>query len=371
MPAGGARRLVALWKAHAMPVAPAVPLTTETLAEMMERLLGAPPSPETLRIWSERVAAGSSAEAFLGAIAALQQYAAVRRARSVFPAGHYHSPVVDPTMVHDYVVRNRATKPSDIAGIEIPLADMEGFWRRHEAVIAATPFPELPDPRWRYHTAGGPFPLSDAAMLRSMIHVHRPRRIVEIGSGYSTACMLDSADDAALPDLSITCVEPYPQRLLSLMRPGDEERVKVHPHLVQDMPLDVYRSLEANDILFIDSTHVLKTGSDVHFELFYILPLLKPGVIVHFHDCPFPFEYPNKWIFEDNFSWNEAYALRAFLMWNTRFRIYFWGGIFAATYPMLVRQTFPRFFPNPGTSVWLTVQVWPEEARASAASLAG
>ena len=124
--------------------------------------------------------------------------------------------------------------------------------------------------------------------------------------------MLDSAEHARLPTLNLTCIEPYPERLPSLMRPGDTKHVNVIDRPVQDVPEEIVDSLQDNDILFIDSTHVMKTGSDVHYEFFHLLPRLKPGVVVHFHDCGFPFEYPDEWIFELNYSWNEVYALRAF-----------------------------------------------------------
>jgi hypothetical protein len=101
---------------------------------------------------------------------------------------------------------------------------------------------------------------------------------------------------------------------------------------------------------------VLKTGSDVHYELFQMLPVLRPGVIVHFHDCPYPFEYPPKWVLEDNFSWNEAYALRAFLMYNSRFSIEFWGSLFRRQFHKEIAQEFPLLLKsNPGTSIWLRV----------------
>ncbi len=247
------------------------------LAEVLNRLLGVTPAPENLKSWSERVAQGLSAQAFLAAISSHPRFADLRRVTSVFPPGHFHSPVVDPSTVRDYVATSRSMDASSIEGIHLPLAEMEIFWRRHQALIAATPFTREPDPRWRYHAAGGPFPLSDAVGLRLMIHAHKPRRIVEIGSGFSTACMLDSADVAGFSEFHITCVEPNAKRLRSLMRPGDEIRLTIHEREVQGMSLDIYKALEANDILFIDSTHVLKTGSDVHFELFHILPVLKSG----------------------------------------------------------------------------------------------
>ena len=98
---------------------------------------------------------------------------------------------------------------------------------------------------------------------------------------------------------------------------------------------------------------MLKTGSDVHYELFHILPVLQPGVLIHFHDIQFPFEYPDQWIFDENRSWNEIYALRAFLMYNNRFKIKFWGSCFAHLRAELVRDVFAPFLKNPGGSIWL------------------
>ena len=111
-----------------------------------------------------------------------------------------------------------------------------------------------------------------------------------------------------------------------------------------------------NDILFVDSTHVLKTGSDVHYEIFHILPNLKAGVIVHFHDIQYPFEYPDSWIFNENFSWNEVYALRAFLMYNSNFEILFFNNFFGRFGHDMILKSFASLaaFPESfGGSIWL------------------
>jgi hypothetical protein len=125
---------------------------------------------------------------------------------------------------------------------------------------------------------------------------------------------------------------------------------------VQGFDLERFRQLERNDILFIDSTHVLKTGSDVHYELFHILPVLRPGVLVHFHDCRWPFEYSDKQIFQKKYSWNEAYGVRALLMYSTRFRVIFYGSLFAVERPELAHDVSPTFTRNPGSAIWLQVQ---------------
>jgi hypothetical protein len=106
-------------------------------------------------------------------------------------------------------------------------------------------------------------------------------------------------------------------------------------------------------MLFVDSTHVVKTSSDVHYEFFHMLPRLRPEVVVHFHDVLYPFEYPDGWIFQANYSWNEAYLLRAFLMYNRDFRILFWSQPYSMTYKEQIPAEYPNFPQNPGSSIWL------------------
>jgi hypothetical protein len=183
-----------------------------------------------------------------------------------------------------------------------------------------------------------------------MINAVRPKRIIEVGSGFSTACMLDTADELSLA-LEITCIEPDPVRLKGLLRSSD--RVELLECPVQDVDISLFSKLEADDILFIDSTHVLKTGSDVHYELFDILPTLVRGVVVHFHDCMYPFEYHRDWVFKQNYSWNEVYAVRAFLMYNETFVPFYWHSLLARRDPELVRRVFPSAPADPGNSLWV------------------
>jgi len=111
--------------------------------------------------------------------------------------------------------------------------------------------------------------------------------------------------------ISCTFIEPYPELLGSLLGEGDFDRIQVLPHRLQDVDLAVFRELTANGILFIDLTHVSKTGSDVNRAFFDVLPVLAPGVYIYFHDVLYPFEYSNEWVYEGR-AWNELYMLRAF-----------------------------------------------------------
>jgi hypothetical protein len=118
-------------------------------------------------------------------------------------------------------------------------------------------------------------------------------------------------------------------------------------------PPSTFDDLSAGDILFIDSTHIVKTGSDVCCELFEILPRLPAGVLVHFHDIFWPFEYGEDWVLNENRSWNEIYALRAFLTYNSQFEIIFFNDFFRQFRRDLIAQTYPKFLNNTGGAIWL------------------
>lgn len=334
----------------------------EALSQVLARCYGRVPNERELFAWADRLKNGLTAEAFLRRLVRAPGFTANRQLKTMSAAGHFYSPVVDPELVVDYVARERLATTKDIAGIEFPLDEMEEFWRVNRDFIAATPFQDRPGGVHRYGYIGGPYNFGDAITLRAMIGAFRPRRVIEIGSGYSTACMLDTADELGLIDFEIVCIEPYPARLKSLLRISDAARVRIIEAGVQATNLEDFRRLERNDILFIDSTHVLKTGSDVHFELFHVLPVLKPGVLIHFHDCRWPLEYPDKLIFDDNRSWNEVYALRALLMYKTRFRVFFYNSLFALECRALVQEVCPVFLKNPGSAIWLKVQEPPAPA---------
>ena len=117
--------------------------------------------------------------------------------------------------------------------------------------------------------------------------------------------------------------------------------------------MDVFATLERGDILFLDTTHISKTGSDVNHELFEILPRLSSGVVIHFHDIFADFDYPEDWIYDQNRSWNELYVLRAFLMYNESFEIIYANDAFAAARSELISEKCPQILENQGAGLWL------------------
>ena len=151
----------------------------------------------------------------------------------------------------------------------------------------------------------------------------------------------------------MTFLDPAPDLLLEQLEPTDNYRGRVLRMAVQDAPINLFDSLEEGDILFIDSSHVSKTGSDVNDYLFRILPALQPGVLIHIHDVLYPFEYPATWIRDEKRSWNEAYIIRAFLQHNNAFEIAYFNDLVYNKYSDLTNATMPLCLNNRGGSLWL------------------
>jgi predicted O-methyltransferase YrrM len=187
--------------------------------------------------------------------------------------------------------------------------------------------------------------------LYALLRQGSPRLVVEVGSGFSSALVLDTSDEW-LRESQLVFVEPYPQRLHSLLKTGDVERAEVIESAVQDVSLEVFDRLGPGDFLIIDSTHVAKVGSDVMTLLLEVMPRLRPGVLVHVHDIFYPFEYPEEWVLEGR-AWNEAYLLRAFLTGNAGYRIVLWNSLLAAFHRDRVGRQIPLWLRNTGGSLWL------------------
>jgi len=153
----------------------------------------------------------------------------------------------------------------------------------------------------------------DAVVYYSLIRYLKPRRIIEIGGGYSTR--IGNQALAANQSGRLTCIEPYPEERLN----GSQFSVQLIAKRVEEIDASFFDCLDANDILFIDSSHTVKFGSDVCYEFLEILPRLKRGVWVHVHDIFFPHDYPAEWLLKRRLALNEQYLLEAFLSFNPAF----------------------------------------------------
>ena len=152
--------------------------------------------------------------------------------------------------------------------------------------------------------------------------------------------------------VDITCVEPHPRPFLARGVPGVTRLLRTR---VQEVPLQLFETLAPGDVLFIDSSHVAKTGSDVNTLLFDVLPRLTPGVRIHVHDIFLPHDYPKPWALEDNRSWNEQYVVRALLMFSSGFRVIFGSSYGFWRFPAEVRAALahPRGVACGGSSLWV------------------
>jgi predicted O-methyltransferase YrrM len=189
---------------------------------------------------------------------------------------------------------------------------------------------------------------TDGAMLYSIIRLRKPRRIIEIGSGSSTLLAIIAAQknqEEGAPACHITSIEPYPAPYLRGALAGSGEILQQR---VETVSLDHFMSLDENDILFIDSSHTVRVGGDVVFEINEVLPRLRKGVVVHIHDICFPLNYSQKFVVEMHCFWAEQYLLQAFLAFNPKYRV-----LWSFSYVQLKRQDILRkHFSNyyrPGT----------------------
>jgi hypothetical protein len=270
----------------------------------------------------------------------------VRNVRSVLrnpplaTPGHYYSPLTteaDGVRALSWIEDERAP-----VGIDIDLGET--------ALLAEQLAPMwqdlAQDERYRCDTMYG---LADAAVYHSMLRHFRPTQVLEVGSGFSTAVALDTIDAFDL-DCRLTCVEPNTGRLEALVRPSDD--VVVIRGMVQEVPLETFDVLGDGDFLFIDSTHVVKAGSDVVWTTLRVLPRMKAGVIVHIHDMFWPLEYQDKWLLQRR-DWNEIYLIHAFLSGNADWKALLFNDEVWANHPDLVRNALPEAIGSRPGGLWL------------------
>jgi len=272
--------------------------------------------------------------------------------RGMFPSGHFYSPTPS---VED--IRKRHSEifalNLDLVGLDFDLPSQTKLLGELLPFYCDLPFQEQRTEGLRYFYENTAYSYSDAIFLYCMLRHLKPARYVEVGSGYSSALALDTDEHFLNRSTDFTFIEPYPKLLESLMSPEDS-RHRIIATPVQDVPLEVFTSLERNDILFIDSTHVSKTGSDVNYLYLEVLPRLKPGVLIHVHDVFVGFEYPEDWVYGGMY-WNEQYLLRALLIGSTKFKIRLMNTYLEEIQEDWFLENMPLCLRNRGGSIWLQV----------------
>ena len=239
---------------------------------------------------------------------------------------HFHQPIPNTRGLSPRLWDKRLTAP----GIDFREAEqiqlLERFVADYGSELAALPREKTSDPT-QYYLRNNVYETVDGEILYSMIRSLAPRRVIEIGSGQSTlltAQALRRNKAEGKPSAEFIAIEPYPK---DFIRNGVDGLTRLIGTPVQEVPLSMFESLERNDVLFIDSSHVAMIGSDVVYEFLEILPRLQSGVVVHVHDIFIPAEYKRQWVMEWMTFWNEQYLLQAMLANNPSWEI-LWGSSF-------------------------------------------
>lgn len=267
------------------------------------------------------------------------------------PPGHFYSPI--PSLKRIREEESKIFKiPRSIPGVDLNEAKQLRLLEEFKAYYREIPFKQQKQEGLRYYFENPYYSYSDAIFLYSMIRHAKPERIIEVGSGYSSCVILDTNEMYFRNEIKCTFIEPFPDRLLSLIKQSDMKAIELITKDIQGVPASMFQSLSENDILLVDSTHITKANSDVNSIFFDILPILNKGVYIHFHDIFYPFEYPKTWILGGR-SWNESYLLRAFLQYNQSFKIVFFNTYLQHFFRDTFEEEYPLCMKNTGGSIWL------------------
>jgi len=284
---------------------------------------------------------------------ALTPTSPAREIKTARENGHFYSPVVDPAELD--VSRLWPQEPQ-VLGIDFNDSSHEHVLREvFPRFMRDYDYPERLEETSelkQFYTRNSEFGWLDSRTLFVLLREWKPQRMIEVGSGFSTLLAADVNSRFLGGTTEITCIEPYPRTFLTQGIPGV---ARLLTDKVQNVALNEFEELQAGDILFIDSSHVAKTGSDVNFLYFDVMPRLAKGVRIHIHDIFLPCEYPRQWVIDENRSWNEQYLLRALLMHSNAFRVIFGGSYANWRFPELVQEALahPRGLCLPGCSLWI------------------
>lgn len=255
---------------------------------------------------------------------------------------HYYQPIPDTRTLKDDLWQ----KQSELVGIdineEVQINLLSLFSSKFKEEYESFPRNKTSVP-YQYYVNNGAIESVDGEILYCMIRHFKPKKIFEIGSGNSTylsaQAVLKNKEDNG-HECELIAFEPYPNDVLEAGFPGLSELISTK---IQDVPLSGFSKLKENDFLFIDSSHVLKIGSDVQYQYLEILPRLNKGVIVHLHDIFLPAEYPKEWVLKNCRFWTEQYLLQAFLAFNDSFEVLWAGSYMHLQYPDKLEAVFSSY----------------------------
>lgn len=249
-------------------------------------------------------------------------------------------------------------KESEMKGVDLNPEGQLDFLRIFQEFMTEYNFPEKRTATNEFYLLNGFFMSFDAEVLHCMIRHFQPKRIIEVGSGFSTL-ISSRATQLNLRENGVHCelvaIEPFPGETLKKGVPGLSRLIQKK---VEDIDTNFFSSLEKNDILFIDSSHVSRIGGDVNHIYLEVIPRLNKGVVVHIHDVFWPFEYPKHWVFKRHWFFTEQYMLRCFMEFNSEFEVLWASNYMLTNYRERIIQTFPSYEPSyawhsPASSLWI------------------
>lgn len=272
-----------------------------------------------------------------------------------FPAGHYYSSMYDARELVREPTRSRIwpAQPYDHPGIDWNPEGQRSFLRdvlAHQQRLALRPDGDPEDSE--YYAANGQYPPLDAWILEGVLRHLRPAAMIEVGSGFSSLITAQVNREHLDGQMRFTCIEPYPRGFLQRGVEGITELVH---EKVEDVELARFEALQAGDVLFIDTSHVVRTGGDVVWLYGRILPRLRSGVHVHIHDVFLPHDYPEAWV-REGWGWNENYLVEAFLQFNSGYEVLLAAQWALLNAPAEVDLAFPQFAEGAekgGGALWL------------------
>jgi SAM-dependent methyltransferase/predicted O-methyltransferase YrrM len=275
--------------------------------------------------------------------------------RPRFPAGHYYSPFPDVLKLGEEPRRSQvwptaphATPGTDWRDGEQVALCQESFAQQKRLALRTEPS----DDPTEFHAANDQYPPLDAWILEAMLRTFRPAQMIEVGSGFSSLVTARVNRECFDSELDFTCIEPYPREFLLAGVPGISG---LRIEEIQNTPLEIIEALGENDVLFIDTSHTVKTGGDVPWLFNQVLPRLRSGVLVHVHDVFLPGDYPQQWVLE-GWGWNELYLVEAFLAFNSAFRIVFGAQYMIQRHRDVLLEGFPGFPEHEergGAALWM------------------
>ncbi len=227
---------------------------------------------------------------------------------------HYYEPLFNPKKL-----RRSLREDRKLPGINWRLEEQQKVLKNFTFADELRKLKSAPKQELQYSFDNDTFRAGDSEYFYNMIRFYKPRRLIEIGSGNSTLMAIEAIkrnrQENSSYECEHICIEPFERPWLEKLN------IKLVRQLVENVNLDIFQSLEKNDILFIDSSHMIRPQGDVLCEYLEILPALKPGVFVHVHDIFSPKDYLDQWIHQEMKLWNEQYLLEAFLSHNSAFKI--------------------------------------------------